>query len=142
MDEQALDEFAALRPTIKHRWDGLLRALPTPSPLTHPDLMVFMMDDILDRLTESLREAAPAAEAASHAPGALCQRCPCGLNPLLPCYLTGEQALIEAVAPRLSRKLPLVLDRYQHLARHDIEAICGVCQLRPTPPASLAASGR
>lgn len=140
MDAPALQEFGSLRPAIKQRWDGLLRALPSPSPLTHPDLMVFMMDDILDRLTESLREASPADEEAATI-GHLRQRCPCGLNPLLPCYLTGEQALIEAVAPRFSRELPLILTRYQRLARHDIEAICGVCQLRDTPAAPLAASG-
>jgi len=141
VDEQALQEFDSLRPAIKHRWDALLRALPAPSPLTHPDLMVFMMDDILDRLVGQLRAASPADEDTATL-GSLRQRCPCGLNPLLPCYLTGEQALIESAAPRFGRELPLILARYQALARRDIEAICGVCQLRETPAAALASSGR
>lgn len=131
MHEETLQCLAALRPAIKQRWAALLRAAPARSPLAHPDLVVYLLDDILDRVDAALllppgndRRAPPRAGPAGS--------CGCGLNPLLPCFIAGEQALIELAAPVLGTELNFLLARYHAVADLEMRRFCGVCVYRDT----------
>lgn len=140
MHEDLLQPLGRLRPRIKARWEALLRAAPTPSPLAHPDVVVYLLDEILDRLEDTLRAtpgAVPPAPAALGPSGA----CACGLNPLLPCFITGEQALIECAAPELGPRLNHVLTRYHELADEQLRNFCGVCLHRESAVCPSPLSG-
>ncbi len=134
--------FESLHPAIKSRWDALTRALPSGSPLAHPDVMTFMMDEILERVAAALRSASGPG-ATRPRPDQPRLRCGCGLNPLLPCFLTGEQALIEAAAPELGGRIEEVLQSYRAVAHREIDGFCGVCIHRDkdTCPLNNAGSG-
>lgn len=135
MNEDLIRQIDGLRPRIKRRWELLLRAAPAPSPLAHPDVMVYLLDEVLDRLQASLRAAPDPSGGVACPPRTSCG---CALNPLLPCFITGEQALIEVAAPELGPRLNDLLARYHALADEQLQSLCGVCVHRrsmacPTP---------
>ena len=140
MHEETLQRLAALRPAVKQRWETLLRAAPTPSPLAHPDLVVYLLDDLLDRLAEALAQPDPHDNLRAPPTAGPASSCGCGLNPLLPCFITGEQALIELAAPVLGAELNFLLARYHAIADQEMRSFCGVCVHRGTAqcPANLS----
>lgn len=122
--------FAGLRPRLKRRWLELLPALPSPSPLGHPDIVAYLLDDFLDLLE---REVAASPPGDLPPAGPSFSACPCQMNPLLPCFIAGEQALIETGAPALGARLHDVLACYHRLANKELSALCGVCLYRENP---------
>lgn len=124
MAESLPATLAGLRADIRRRWQALLRALPPPSPLGHPDIVAYLVDEILDRLERELANP-PALEVPG--PATNFGACPCQMNPLLPCFIAGEQALIESGAPSLGPRLHEVLECYHRLANRELAALCGVC---------------
>ena len=127
----------AQRPRIRARWEDLLRAERSTSPLANPDTLVHLLDLTLDELLAAFgasdvrRRSARLPEAA----------CPCGRNPLLVYFASGRQAtrealvLAQAAMPALA---PTERDSafaelesiYSHIARREIESFCAVCQFR------------
>lgn len=122
--------LSGLRPRLKRRWQELLPALPSPSPLGHPDIVAYLLDDLLDLLE---KEAVSSTPGELPPPGPSFSACPCKMNPLLPCFIAGEQALIEAGAPLLGEHLHDVLACYHRLANKELSALCGVCLHRHNP---------
>lgn len=143
MQEGMVNALRTQRPAIRASWDALLRAEPINSPLGNPDALVHLIDWTLDEIfaafTNPLSRHRPAvlrhSVATRHA-------CPCGRNPLLAYFAAGEQALQEALVLAQVAASPLdPLERdasfnelnltLHHIAQREIEAFCGVCQLRP-----------
>jgi hypothetical protein len=154
MQASLLRELRARRFSIRTRWEALLRAEPVRTPLGNPDALIHLIDATIDELLSSLEHPAPLSSTAP--PGPVCSyeaACPCGRNPLLAYFAAAEQAMREglilaqaATAPidPVERDLSLEqLDRaLENLARHEIEAFCGICQFRnlalPAPVQMLA----
>jgi hypothetical protein len=133
VDPVTVTRLEALRPAIKREWEKLLRTEPALSPMANPDTLVFLMDETLTQLGDGLR--ARLAKGWMHrAPPVIAplqRRCPCGLNPLLNYYATGELAVHAATAPRLEHNdLEEVLALFHVLAQREIDTLCGVCQHR------------
>ncbi len=145
------------RPTLRQRWESLLRAQPPTSPLANPDALVFLMEWTLDRLFEDLRNAPSRRRPAARTGVALSEPppCPCGLNPLIAYFQTAEKALEEIYCPDI-----LATDRFTTLereaalmelklvlrgvARREIESFCAVClhSNRSATPCSAAPCAR
>src|SRR5690349_3683746 len=64
--------------------------------------------------------------------------CPCGLNPLLKYYGTGELALRAGAGTELGAELETVLRVFRALARQEIESFCAVCRHRDATPCVAA----
>jgi hypothetical protein len=137
------DQFPAQWPAIKAEWLKLLRGEPVLSPLGRPDTLVFLMDATLMQLQLGL-QAAPGQPWLRHCrpvTGSVHRHCACGLNPLLKYFTTGEVALRAVAGPALPADIDDVLARFRALARHEVDALCSICQhpgaagceLRPTP---------
>ena len=160
MHESTLLALREMRPTLRKKWETLLRKEPISSPLASPDSLVFLMDWTLDRLFEALRTASHRrrTRVTKVAPGYVptAEICPCGLNPLLAYFSTAEKSLIDAVflanspLPAMSpgerqaciTEIQLALHRVAHA---EIQTFCAVCQRRhataPQPAtSSLSAS--
>lgn len=141
MHEETVQRLAALRPAIKQRWETLLRSAPAPSPLAHPDLIVYLMDEILDNLAAALADSPEDDDPRAPPTAGPTSSCACGLNPLLPCFITGEQALIELAAPALGPRLNFLLARYHDQAKREMLSFCGVCVHRGSPSCPVQHSG-
>jgi len=117
------------RPLIKQRWEALLRAEPTSSPLSSPDALVYLMDETLDQLTAAMHTRSVKAWLRRNHALVAPQRdnCVCGLNPLLSYYITGRLALCAMAEEKLGAAFPDVLLFYHTIAQKDLEALCGVC---------------
>lgn len=140
MQDGLMRALLSYRPTLRQRWETLLRAERATSPLANPDALVFLMDWTLDGLFEDLRNA-PSRRRCPSRPGTAQSApppCPCGLNPLIAYFQTAEKALedtychdipdthlltcLEREAALLELKLVL-----QGVARREIESFCAVC---------------
>jgi len=126
---------------IKTCWEVLLRAEPPASALGNPDTLVFMMDGTLDAFFAAARSPGPRRWLARHPLlcGALDETCPCGRNPLLRYYLTGEQALLaiaakvlndleDLPAPASDQLLAEVQLTFHYLAQYEIQTFCDLCR--------------
>jgi hypothetical protein len=141
MQAELLGELRARHMEIRDRWAELLRVEPVNTPLAHPEALAHLIDwtmsEIFRNLTSGLR-----SRSSEHYTGAPNRAlCLCGRNPLLAYFDAAGQALREALilaqsmSPLLDpierdaslEELNLVL---QNVARHEIEAFCGVCQHR------------
>lgn len=127
------------RAPVKRRWESLLRTAPSVSPLSNPDVMVYYMDEILDRIGGSLATAVEPSQA-KHTGAGESARCGCGMNPLVVYFITGEQALIDTLASALGGDLHRLLKIYHDVAETEIANFCGVCFHRGDPncPMNLA----
>ena len=154
MQDGLMRALLTIRPTLRQRWETLLRAERATSPLANPDALVYLMDWTLDRLFEDLRAAPsrrrPSART-STAPAPEAPPCPCGLNPLLAYFQTAEKALDDTFRHDLpDTHLFTLLEReaawaelrlvLQGVARREIESFCAVCMhghretlVRPAP---------
>jgi hypothetical protein len=125
-----------LRPAIKARWTALLCAEPaTPrarAALITPEMLVFMLDDTLARLSVSLGGSKTATKRMRIlAPfGAMRSGCHCGLNLLLTYYLAGARALRETLPMDFGPARVEVIRRFNRLAHDEMTALCGVCRHR------------
>jgi hypothetical protein len=132
VDEGVIQRLEGLRPSWKREWEALLRSEPTLSPLGNPDTLVYLMDETITAVLQSLRQRLlkPAAVNPRALLVPLQRHCACGLNPLLNYYATGELALHAVAAPMLVEHLDEALTCYHILARKEIDTLCAVCQHR------------
>jgi hypothetical protein len=141
MRRQFLRQLIRLRPIVKTCWEVLLRVEPPASPLGNPDTLVFMMDATLDAFFAALHSRTPRRWLAHHPLlcGTLDGTCPCGRNPLLTYYLTGEQAVLAIAAqaldkashisaPEQERLLADVQLSFHYLAQHELQTFCDLCR--------------
>ena len=132
------------RPTLRHRWETLLRAQRATSPLANPDALVYLMDWTLDCLFEDLRNP-PSRRRQSARTSALSDEpppCPCGLNPLLAYFETAKKAIEDTFCHDIpdTHRFTLLereaaLTELQHVlkgvANREIESFCAVCTHSP-----------
>ena len=149
MEVGLVPRLDALRPAIKTRWTALLRADPvlaapaTPALVTR-EMLAYMLDDTLARLSASLLASAkpdrrPLTLDGLGSKGA---GCACGIYLLWSYYLAGAQALKEKLPAVFGPARVVVLDRFNRLAHDEMVALCGVCRercgrecgFRPKPP--------
>jgi len=90
MNETLFRALQARRPQIRARWEALLRLERPPTPLGHPDTLVFMFDQSLDEVLAALPGRADAP--VNPRPEA-----ECSCNPLRDYFAALEQALMEAL---------------------------------------------
>ncbi|MDD2764374.1 MAG: hypothetical protein PHE83_10410 [Opitutaceae bacterium] len=126
---------------IKTCWEVLLRSAPPASPLGNPDTLVFMMDRTLDAFFTAVTSATPRRWLARYPLlcGSLKKTCPCGRNPFLFYYLSGEQALLAIAEKSLpaapvmpaaeqERILSEVKLTFHYLAQHELQNFCDLCR--------------
>ena len=126
---------------IKTCWEVLLRAEPPASALGNPDILVFMMDRTLDAFFTAVLSPTPRRWLAHHPLlcGSLDETCPCGRNPLLHYFVSGEQAIVAIAAkalpespamPRKAQKqiLSEVQLTFHYLAQHELQNFCDLCR--------------
>jgi hypothetical protein len=139
MEESQWSELQNLRPTLRQRWEVLLRAQPPSSPLANPDSLVFLMDWTFDQFFAELRKVAFRSQTRARASLPRCPErrvpCACGMNPLLAYFQTAELALIETVLPLLApqQQEPVLREIRAALgtvSKREIEAFCAVCRHR------------
>ena len=122
---------------IKTCWEVLLRAEPPASALGNPDILVFMMDRTLDAFFTAILSPTPRRWLAHHPLlcGSLDETCPCGRNPLLHYFVSGEQAIVAiaaralpesaAMPPKAQKQiLSEVQLTFHYLAQHEIQNFC------------------
>ncbi len=138
MNGQSRQALVDLRPMIKTCWEVLLRAEPPRSALGNPDTLVFMMDRTLDAFFEAL--GSPGARRWLAKYPLLCETletsCPCMRNPLLPYYVSGEQALLavaaEALPEATSKAREALLEEvrvaYHYHAQRELQNFCDLCR--------------
>lgn len=138
MQDALLRALLAHRPTLRQRWETLLRARPANSPLANPDALVHLMEWTLDGLFEELRSPASRRRAGFRGAGDAPPPCPCGLNPLLAYFETAAKAAEDTFCHDISDTHRFtVLEREAALAelkavikgvgRREIASFCAVC---------------
>jgi hypothetical protein len=148
MAEGTHPRFETLRPAINARWKDLLRGKVAPSQaptgLVTPEMLIFMVDDTLNRLGSNLNSTVkPDRRSASLAPfGPTRVTCRCGLQLLLTYYLAGATALRELLPAQLGADRVKVLHEFNRIAHDEMEALCGICQHRGGPMCSLRSERR
>jgi hypothetical protein len=153
MDERMLHALEAQRTEVYQRWEALLRVEPVKTPLGQPEALKHMIVFTLDTLFSYLqgphaKKRTLRSVSASVADGTLC---PCGRNPLLAYFVAGEQAVLEtlvlaqasvlATAETRSIEVQELKQAMVHVALHEIETFCAVCQFRNQPQVALVSSG-
>jgi hypothetical protein len=141
MRRHFLKALGELRPMIKTCWEVMLRAEPPASALGNPDTLVFMMDRTLDSFFTAMLSSAPRRWLARHPLlcGALGETCPCGRNPLLHYFISGEEAIVAIAAKALPEKpgvpaatreqlLTEVQLTFHYLAQHELQIFCDLCR--------------
>lgn len=150
MEESLWSELQNLRPTLRQRWEALLRAQPPSSPLANPDSLVFLMDWTFDQIFSELRKTS--FRRGARTPQGLVRRpdrrvpCACGMNPLLAYFQTAELALIETVLPLLAPQqqeavLREVKAALALVAKREIESFCALCRRKEDHDHSSARLG-
>jgi hypothetical protein len=154
MHESTLDALQQMRPSLRKRWEVLLRAEPVRSPLAAPESLVFLMDWTLNALFNALRSAnarrRSKIRAGTDEIDVLACACECGLNPLLAYFMTAEKTLVEALFLADSPLPPMTAGERQAcvteiqlalhaIGRREIETFCALCQKRPCAHLKTAA---
>ena len=132
MNSAALSRLSAQFPAIKAEWCALLQGEPVLTPLGRPDTLVYLMDATRTQLEGALLRELTSDGTRRYPPvvGSVHAYCPCGLNPLLKYYGTGELALRAGAGKELGAELEFVLRVFRALARREIESFCAVCRHR------------
>ncbi len=135
MEPSPVAVLDALRPVIRTRWAELLSAAPPAPPpaaaLVRPEMLVFLIDDTLDRFAvnaDAPRRPRPGAPVRDRRTD-----CQCGLHLLLSYYLAGARALREILPDRLGPGRVALLHAFNRLAHDDMAALCGRCHHRGGP---------
>ncbi|MBI2516243.1 MAG: hypothetical protein HYV95_04945 [Opitutae bacterium] len=132
MQDVTLHALRARRAEIFSRWEALLRAEPTTSPLGTPDALVYMLGQTFDELLTALAEPKRKLALKDH-------HCLCGCNPLLAYFRSAEQALLEALVliqagrPQMTtRQRQAELEELQRVVKtigeQETSVICSICQ--------------
>jgi hypothetical protein len=141
MEESLVQSLRARRVEIRNRWNDLLHVERALSPLAHPDTLVYLLDETLEKILAGLNSPGGELNRATLGPAPAWPNCDCGRNPYLRFYVAGEHALLEAlvliqaeihVRDANARDLA-VLELYEvvrRFARSDVELFCSLCQLR------------
>ncbi len=144
MKKAYLEALSNHRAEIKRKWELLLRAAPTTTPLGNPDALIYLMDESIRQLF-SLFRSKSAHQWLSHHPPAtpvIGHSCHCRLNPLINYFIAGEAALafVAQAIPGNKHHLDDVaatacvdelLLTFRFLAHREIHAFCEVCQYSP-----------
>lgn len=142
MQSELLGALRARQPEIRARWAALLHIEPVNTPLAHPEALTHLIDWTLEEIFRGLATGGPRRRTAhGHASTPYRSLCACGKNPLLTYFDAAGQALREALVlaqTALSTLDPVERDAsleelnlvLSQVARHEIEAFCGVCQHR------------
>jgi hypothetical protein len=152
MEESLVQPLQARRAEIRSRWNDLLHVERALSPLAHPDTLVYLLDETLEKIFSGLSSAGKKMHPAPLAPAPAWPHCDCGRNPFLRFYVAGEHAILEALViiqaeihmRDANARDRAVLELYavvRRLARHDVELFCSLCQLRDDRRAAQALSG-
>lgn len=140
MEESLVRSLRARRANIRSRWNDLLRVEGALSPLAHPDTLVFLLDETLEKILSGLNSPGGEVNPGTLGAAPAWPRCDCGRNPYLRFYLAGEHALLEALV-LIQAEIPVrdatardlaVLELYEvvrRFARDDVELFCSLCQL-------------
>ena len=144
MHDSSLAALQRMRPTLRKRWEILLRAEPVNSPLGTPEALVHLMDWTLDRVFTSLQNSFGRKRTKARSSSSFEQvadLCECGLNPLLAYFATADRAFMDCIfladSP-LPAMTPLERQSFasdvQHalhaIARSEITTLCSLCQRR------------
>lgn len=126
----------AHRKQWESRWETLLRAEPSRSPLTDPEILVFKIEETCDEALRRLRHFKGGTTMGSREAA-----CECGLNPLMAFFSTGEFAMTET----LLRAIPTVpglsirdrreavgdlLEVWAQLRSEKVAIFCSFCRRR------------
>lgn len=144
MKKAYLEALDGQRAEIKRKWDTLLRAAPTTTPLGNPDTLVFLMDESIRQLFALFHSRSTHPWLSRHPPAVrlLGVDCHCRLNPLINYFIAGQAALafVAQGIPRSKHHLEDVeatacvdelLLTFRFLASREIHAFCEVCQYSP-----------
>jgi hypothetical protein len=160
MQECLVVALSRRRHEIHRRWEELLRLEGEETPLANPAVLVHLIDWTLSRIFDQLRDRKTRnAGKSPRKVAALRAHCACGHNPLLKLFLTGEQALLEALvlvqvgdaSLDPSHRDTAVAELYlviNDTALREIDALCSVCRNRahlealPHSPVSPSISGQ
>lgn len=139
MDRTVLAALQSEIPTIRRRWEALLRVEPVRSPLGNPDTLVFLIPSSVETMLAAL--AKPRGRTLSLGAALRLPRgnCSCESNPYLPYFKSGEQAILETLV-LIQAKLGALATRdadlaefhaaFRAVSRREIETFCGVCTCR------------
>jgi hypothetical protein len=144
MKQGYLEALDGNRAEIKRKWELLLRAAPTTTPLGHPDTLVFLMDESLEQLFSLFRSQSAHRWFFRHSPSTRPggMTCHCRLNPLINYFIAGQAALafVAQTVPRSQHHLDdltatscvdeLMLT-FGFLADREIHSFCEACQYSP-----------
>lgn len=114
---------------LKTAWLRRLRACPPVSAMARVEILAHYMDDTLRQLG-CLLNSRPLQGAESRAVVSSALRrsqCPCGLNPLLDYYVTGDEALGAVLSNLSEEEREHVNQCWHRLAQGEIESLCNVC---------------
>jgi hypothetical protein len=139
VQEPLLRTLEAQRARIRERWESLLRGEQVNSPLGRPEVLVHLIDRTLDEVFGALAEPATPATSTPVSATLLREQCRCGQNPLLTYFVSGEQALLEAMigvqsgnagAPRgtHAHDLAELYTVVRQIAHQEVDSFCSLCQ--------------
>lgn len=118
---------------LKTAWQKRLRARPPVSALARVEILAHYMDASLKKLGDLLpvrpEELAPSGLAAW--PDNWRVGCPCGINPLLDYYATGEEALIAEFEELTDEEGNRLRQCWRKLAGEELHNLCAICCHRP-----------
>lgn len=134
MHEAFVQTLRARRAQIRARWETFLRIEKVNTPLANPDMLVYLFDQTLDEVFNTLedstapRHPVPPANARQD-------------NPLSAYFLAGEQALLEALVLAQAgvhdldpKERDADLAQLRHvmhkIARRDLSSLEGVLKTR------------
>lgn len=140
MQASLLRELHRRRPAMHARWDALLHAEPATSPLALPDVLVHLIDATLDEVFANLASCDDFDDRCRIMPRSPAI-CPCGHNPYLAYFFSGERALREALEFAQTTACALdpnardsslaeLISVLDCISRREIGTFCGVCQHR------------
>ncbi|AHF89332.1 hypothetical protein OPIT5_02710 [Opitutaceae bacterium TAV5] len=146
MHDTLIGALKARRLYLRVRWEVRLRALPPSSALAEPDALVHLMDWTLEQFFQELQTGPRHSARESGQP-----RCPCGLNPLIAYFVTGEAALMEIMLDprgrwahlepgRCTEEITIAREAIRRVAGREIDAFCAVCQRKEAPKTTLPSS--
>lgn len=136
MTPELLQILRVREPTLRERWEALLRIEPVNGPLANPDALVHLIPDSLGQIFKRLAAPVRTVPTLVSVKAERLPPCDCGNNPFLAYFIAGEQALVETVillqaemppAGRTESDVAEAIRAVRQLARSEIDAFCGIC---------------
>jgi hypothetical protein len=132
MSTTLADIFSERRLLLIIRWERGLRELGVTSPLAHPDILLYRMEDTLAAVIVAL--SAPAlAENRACCPAVATLRgsCRCGLNPLQSYFESGSRVVSELFDDLSADERRRLEHAWFAVAQREIAVLCSLCQQEP-----------